>query len=535
MIQIVPSSSFLQDGAGAVSRTLQERGLDWVSVFDFIPVALHANIKNRTSTDDVTTCIQAAIDSIYTGVIYFPPGKYCITAPIELSSANFDRSVWLVGAGRIATVIIATAPFAAGTGLIHRGTTAVVIGGGLSNMWINANFNADYALELETGKNMYLESLYVTNANVTEAILGNAVTPRFYESNLVDCNFFNQNPTPASRSDYNLRLIGFATDNEIIRCGASNAKLANIRIEAGGNTVTLCHPFGFPSTMEADYCIQLGPNSSAVNNYCDGFAVAGIYMSGDDTAAIGNRFFWPSTTTGDAILCATSLDRVTALGSSYYSMPAARVPVAYAGTQPRDSMILDGLLGSDGVHMLLGYVASLPAIGSAHLQIAGTDFSTSGLGQGRWSADNQPPFKTFFKSRSATIGSFTIVQDDDLLGIMDFAGDDGVQQRTAVRLAAVVDGAPGSGDMPGRFEVYTAQDGGVTLTLRQSWDARGNVVIGSAAIATNATDGFLYVPGCAGTPTGTPTTYAGRVPVVVDTTNHKLYFYSGGAWRDAGP
>jgi hypothetical protein len=24
-------------------------------------------------------------------------------------------------------------------------------------------------------------------------------------------------------------------------------------------------------------------------------------------------------------------------------------------------------------------------------------------------------------------------------------------------------------------------------------------------------------------------------PIVVNTTNNKLYFYSGGAWRDAGP
>lgn len=62
-----------------------------------------------------------------------------------------------------------------------------------------------------------------------------------------------------------------------------------------------------------------------------------------------------------------------------------------------------------------------------------------------------------------------------------------------------------------------------------------SVVVNNAAVATNATDGFLYVPGCAGTPTGVPTAFTGRVPIVVDTTNNKLYFYSGGAWRDAGP
>ena len=72
-------------------------------------------------------------------------------------------------------------------------------------------------------------------------------------------------------------------------------------------------------------------------------------------------------------------------------------------------------------------------------------------------------------------------------------------------------------------------------TERLRLDANGNVIVNTAAVATTATDGFLYVPSCAGAPTGTPTSYTGRVPIVVDTTNNKLYFYSGGAWRDAGP
>lgn len=57
-----------------------------------------------------------------------------------------------------------------------------------------------------------------------------------------------------------------------------------------------------------------------------------------------------------------------------------------------------------------------------------------------------------------------------------------------------------------------------------------SVVVGAAAIATNATDGFLYIPTCAGTPTGTPTTQTGRFPLVYDSTNHKLYIYDGG-WK----
>lgn len=53
------------------------------------------------------------------------------------------------------------------------------------------------------------------------------------------------------------------------------------------------------------------------------------------------------------------------------------------------------------------------------------------------------------------------------------------------------------------------------------------VVIGSAALATNATDGFLWIAGGAGTPTGTPTAFTGRYPLYWDTTNKKLYIYDG--------
>jgi hypothetical protein len=70
-----------------------------------------------------------------------------------------------------------------------------------------------------------------------------------------------------------------------------------------------------------------------------------------------------------------------------------------------------------------------------------------------------------------------------------------------------------------------------TNSERMRVDANGNVVINTAAIATTATDGFLYVPTCAGAPTGVPTSYTGRVPIVVDSTNSELYVYVGGSWK----
>jgi hypothetical protein len=71
----------------------------------------------------------------------------------------------------------------------------------------------------------------------------------------------------------------------------------------------------------------------------------------------------------------------------------------------------------------------------------------------------------------------------------------------------------------------------ISLTLT----AQDNVIIGSAALATNATDGFLYIPSCAGAPSGTPTTVTGRSPIIHDTTNNRLYCYDmvSAAWQYA--
>lgn len=63
--------------------------------------------------------------------------------------------------------------------------------------------------------------------------------------------------------------------------------------------------------------------------------------------------------------------------------------------------------------------------------------------------------------------------------------------------------------------------------------SNGNqLVLGSnTALATNATAGFIQIPSCAGTPTGTPTNSSnGPVTLVYDTANDKLYVYNG-SWK----
>lgn len=73
------------DETEAVTRTIEAKLRESISVLDFIPTALHAAIKAKTSTTDVSSYIQAAIDAIYAnggGTLGFPDGRYYCAAQI---------------------------------------------------------------------------------------------------------------------------------------------------------------------------------------------------------------------------------------------------------------------------------------------------------------------------------------------------------------------------------------------------------------------------------------------------------------------
>jgi hypothetical protein len=56
---------------------------------------------------------------------------------------------------------------------------------------------------------------------------------------------------------------------------------------------------------------------------------------------------------------------------------------------------------------------------------------------------------------------------------------------------------------------------------------------GVSALATTATEGFLFIQSCAGTPTGVPANIpSGQIAAVYDSTNKKVYLYDGG-WKRA--
>jgi hypothetical protein len=135
--------------------------------------------------------------------------------------------------------------------------------------------------------------------------------------------------------------------------------------------------------------------------------------------------------------------------------------------------------------VVVGYTSSIDLGNTTNIQSYATGAS-SGLTAVRWSADAIAPRLQVGKSRSATIGTNTIVQSGDDLGGLYFYGDDGTDLiSSAASIIAEVDGTPGVNDMPGRLVFSTTADSASTPTERMRIDSSGNVGIGTTAPATN--------------------------------------------------
>ena len=94
-------------------------------------------------------------------------------------------------------------------------------------------------------------------------------------------------------------------------------------------------------------------------------------------------------------------------------------------------------------------------------------------------ADAGGPIIGISKSRGTASNSYTVVQDDDQLGIITFQGADGTNLVEGASIRADVDGTPGADDMPGRLEFFTTADGASSGTERMRIHSDGDVSIGT--------------------------------------------------------
>lgn len=96
---VAANVNYTPPGSNTYLRTVQERMQDTVSVFDYIPVNLHAGIRNGLNFTDLQPYIQDAIDDVGDvggGVISFPEGTYRTGGALNINK----NGVFLIGSGR---------------------------------------------------------------------------------------------------------------------------------------------------------------------------------------------------------------------------------------------------------------------------------------------------------------------------------------------------------------------------------------------------------------------------------------------------
>jgi hypothetical protein len=158
---------------------------------------------------------------------------------------------------------------------------------------------------------------------------------------------------------------------------------------------------------------------------------------------------------------------------------------------------------ADG-RVLAGHTTSLAQQGiTAQIQNNGTSAGQGGgtVSNTYWQNNSTSSALLLNKSRSATPGSFTIVQSGDGLGIVAFGGDDGTAIIRGAAITAEVDGTPGTNDMPGRLVFSTTADGASSPTERVRIASTGAIGLSGANYGTNGQ--VLTSGGSSATPTWT--------------------------------
>jgi hypothetical protein len=138
---------------------------------------------------------------------------------------------------------------------------------------------------------------------------------------------------------------------------------------------------------------------------------------------------------------------------------------------------------------------------ASSVQLEGTSSATSTLSLvSNQSSANQYDQSTIVLGRSggSSLGSNTIVANNNAAGAISFQGNDGSEFVPLADISAFVDGTPGANDMPGRLVLSTTADGAASPTER--------LRITSAGVLQVADAGNIAVGTTTGTKIGTATT-----------------------------
>lgn len=155
--------AFLQGGAGAILRTIQDKLRETTSVKDFGAVG--------DGVADDTAEIQAAINAVILaggGEVFLPPGTYKISDTLKLDTAAYTKGISLRGAGRN-TII---RQVGAGKDAVHFSTTQFLQNSYLRDLAIESAAGAGHCINIVYGcTTCFFDNLDLAQNNPGKALI----------------------------------------------------------------------------------------------------------------------------------------------------------------------------------------------------------------------------------------------------------------------------------------------------------------------------------------------------------------------------
>jgi hypothetical protein len=506
---------FIQAGAGAILRTVQDKLRERISVADFGAVG-------DGVTDDTNALLAAIAYGKLTNkrVELIDGCTYITSAPLYLDSSG------AIGCSKARGATIKKTTNTVGTG--SNSVSGTPISYAVDAVIIVRFPNDDFAYNVDID-GVNIDALSATNAygiyapRISQSRIRNGymsgVRTGVYSANIWLTTLENMNiscgdpastsTVPASSVAYNLQTgtsvamrncwarvceTGFRTNN--LSYSAMTASVCEFftltAFEFTGSNIDLAG-CGAESSVGSGASLFKLSNSRVVVDAMQTFALANMvyffWLSAseaqvnmpriaNDTAGVGTTFFMRSSSS--LYVDGRQYPTNTATVYDYDSGNQVIVKDRDNGIIHRfwDTAANANNWGTPTGKVSWGIVTprgTLYGTTTPKASVEGTGFGTSIFALvGNNTGTGNPGEIALGKTRSSTVGGVTIVANGDTIGTLSFHGADGSVMANGASISAVVDGSPAAGDMPARLSFSTRPSAG-SLTERLRIKADGTV------------------------------------------------------------
>jgi hypothetical protein len=221
---------------------------------------------------------------------------------------------------------------------------------------------------------------------------------------------------------------------------------------------------------------------------------------GATTPAAGT--FTTLTSTGNATLGDAAATDVHAInGATTVSVNSASAALTINQTGSGNALVVEDATSPDSTPFVIDSGGS-PIVGHTAKILSTSQCESHSLGAAsnltqafyNWSSSTGSPQIRLYRSKSGVIGTQGAVASGDTLAFISAYGDDGTAFIPAASIVAVVDGTPGTNDMPGRLVFSTTADGASSATEALRINSAQSVIPAKLLDLSTSTAGQIKFP-----------------------------------------